>query len=63
MTKALQDIEAQIAAFFATGGEVKQCAPGDNAIRPDKRSIEQRRAHDDAYTDWSMRQGEQGNFG
>lgn len=63
MSKPLQDIESQIAAFFKAGGEVKHCLPGDNAARTDKRTIEQRRAHDDAYTDWSMRQGEQGNYG
>lgn len=61
-SKALDDIDSQIAAFFAAGGKVTQCLPGDNALRQDKRADDQRKADADAYTDWSMREGEQGRY-
>ena len=56
-----QDINAQIEAFFQSGGKVKQCAEGDTAIRHAPRALYRCECgcHGD-FTEHSMRAGESG---
>lgn len=56
-----QDLNAQIEAFFAKGGKVKECLPGDTAIRQVPAGLWQCQCgcHGD-FTDHSMRAGESG---
>ena len=56
-----QDLNAQIEAFFAKGGKIKQCADGDHAIRLVPASLWQCQCgcHGD-FTEHSMRAGESG---
>lgn len=57
----LQDLNAQIDAFFAKGGQVKQCLPGDRAVRFAPRDLYRCECgcHGD-FTEHSMRAGESG---
>ena len=56
-----QDINAQIEAFFQSGGKVKQCSEGDTAIRQVPRNLYRCESgcHGD-FTEHSMRAGESG---
>lgn len=57
----MQNLQALTEQFLATGGEVKQCLPGDHAVRFAPRELWrcQCGCHGD-YTDHAMRAGESG---
>ena len=56
-----QDLQAAMQAFAANGGQIKQCAEGDTAIRQVPRGLWQCQCgcHGD-FTEHSMRAGESG---
>jgi hypothetical protein len=56
-----EDLQKAMAAFESNGGAVKQCLPGDHAIRLVPRNLWQCQCgcHGD-YTEHSMRAGESG---
>ena len=59
MTK--QELAQQVAAFTQSGGKIKQCADGDQAIRQIPRNLIRCECGCNGdYTDHSMRAGESG---